>query len=273
MIQIDVKKIIRNQKNPTIKNLPGFVIAFIKWLIKEKELNKILRKTSDLKNYEFNEAVSDYLNIKYEVIGAENIPDNPQIILAGNHALGGIDFFALTHALQDKFPKINHITNEILMAVKPIEELCVPVNVFGKNSNEQKQQLEKRIANNSVPLTIFPSGEVMRKDKGVPDDGLWRSGFIRFAQKYHKDVVPFYIPTENSKFFYALAKWRKKLGIKANIELFLLPRELVKQRNKTIRIIFGKPIPFTQFDDGKSIHEWAAEVKKQAYALANQVND
>ena len=270
MIQIDVKKIIRTQKNSAIKNLPGFVINFIKWLIKEKELNKILKKTSDLKNYEFNEAVSNYLNIKYNVIGAENIPDNPQIIMAGNHALGGIDFFALTHAIKDKFPKINHITNEILMAIKPIEALCIPVNVFGKNSETQKQELEERIADNSIPLTIFPSGEVTRKDKGILNDGLWRSGFIRYAQKYHKDVVPFYIPTENSKYFYTLAKWRKKFGIKANIELFLLPRELIKQRNKTITIIFGKPIPYQSFENKKNIHEWAAEVKRLAYALNNQ---
>ena len=269
MVQLDIHKIIRGQRNKTVKNMPNFVINIIKRVVKQKELNKILQHTDGLKNYDFNEGVSNYLNIKYKVFGIENLPDKPNVILAGNHALGGIDFFALTHAVKDKYPTINHITNEVLMSVEPIADLMVPINVFGKNSRKTKQQLEKRMADNSCPITIFPSGEVTRKYGGKPDDGLWRSGFIRFARNYKKDVIPFYIPTENSKFFYRLANWRKKLGIKANLELFLLPSELLKQKNKTVTIIFGKPIPYQTFDDSKTIHEWAAYVKHAAYSLVS----
>ena len=267
-IQIDIKKIIRSQKNKTVANMPDFVINLIRWWVKEKDLNELLRKTSHLQDFDFVEAINKEMNLKFEVIGLENIPNRSNLIFVGNHALGGLDFFVLVHALkQAGFTSINHPANEVLMAVKPLSGILVPINVFGKITEKDRQLLEERLSDNTVPVTMFPSGEVMRKYNGKPDDGLWRSGFVRYARKYQKDVMPFYIPTENSKTFYRIASWRRKLGAKANIELFWLSRELLKKRNQTIKIIFGKPIPWQTFDESKSRHEWAAEVKKIAYAL------
>ncbi len=271
MIQIDIIKIIRSQKNKAVANLPGFVINLIRWWVKEDELNEILRRTSHLKDFDFVDAVCKEMNLKFEILGLENIPKRSNLIFVGNHALGGVDFFALIHALkQAGFTRVNHPANEVLMAVKPLSGILVPINVFGKITEKDRQLLEDRLSDNTVPVTMFPSGEVMRKYNSKPDDGLWRSGFVRYARQYQKDVVPFYIPTENSKNFYRIARWRRKLGIKANIELFWLPRELLKKRNQTIKIIFGKPIPWQTFDESKSRHEWAAEVKKIAYQLGGK---
>jgi len=268
MVQLDIKKIIRSQKNKTVANLPNFIISLIKWWVKEKELNELLRKTSHLKDFDFVEAINKEMNLKFEIEGLENIPKKSNLIFVGNHALGGLDFFVLVHALKKAgFTKNNHPANDVLMSVKPLSGILVPITVFGKITEKDRQILEDRLSDNSVPVTMFPSGEVMRKYNGKPDDGLWRSGFIKYARKYQKDVVPFYIPTENSKTFYRVASWRRKLGIKANIELFWLSRELLKKRNKTLKIIFGKPIPYQTFDDRKNRHEWAAEVKKIAYRL------
>jgi hypothetical protein len=268
MIQINIKEIIRSQKNKTVANLPGFVVSFIRWWVKEKELNDILKKTAHKNDFEFIEAVIDYMQLRIEIEGLENIPDKTNLIFVGNHALGGIDFISLAHALKLKgFKKINHPANEVLTSVKPINGLIVPINVFGRITEKDRNLLEERLSDNSVPVTMFPSGEVMRKYNGKPDDGLWRSGFVRYARQYKKDVIPFYIPTENSKMFYRVASWRRKLGIKANIELFWLSREVIKKRGKTIKIIFGKPIPWQYFDESKTRHEWAAEVKKIAYKL------
>jgi len=268
MIQLDIKQIIRSQKNKTVANMPGFVINLIRWWVKEKELNELLQKTSHLQDFDFVEAINKEMNLTFEVIGLENIPKQTNLIFVGNHALGGLDFFVLVHALkQAGFTSINHPANEVLMAVKPLSGILVPINVFGKITEKDRQLLEARLSDNTVPVTMFPSGEVMRKYNGKPDDGLWRSGFVRYARKYQKDVVPFYIPTENSKTFYRVASWRRKLGIKANVELFWLSRELLKKRNQTIKIIFGKPIPWQTFDESKSRHEWAAVVKERTYQL------
>ena len=268
MIQLNIKQIIRSQKNKTVAGLPGFAIHLIRWWVKEKELNALLRQTSHLKDFEFVEAINREMHLNFEIEGLEHIPKQSNLIFVGNHALGGLDFFVLVHALkQAGFTKNNHPANEVLMSVKPLSGILVPINVFGKVTAQDRLLLDKRLSDNSVPVTMFPSGEVMRKYHGQPDDGLWRSGFVKYAQKYHKDVIPFYIPTENSKIFYRVANWRRKLGIKANIELFWLSRELLKKKHKTLKIKFGKTIPWQTFDDSKTRHEWAAEVKKIAYKL------
>ena len=65
-----------------------------------------------------------------------------------------------------------------------------------------------------------------------------------------------------------LANTRKFLGIKANLEMFFLPNESYKHRNKHFVITFGKPIPFSTFDKRHRPVEWAALVKDNTYTLA-----
>jgi len=270
-LQIDVEKIIRRQENPFVRKLPKPIIRLIKWVIAEKEINEGLKRFGHLKNYDFIEAILDYLNIKVEAYGTENIPRQGDLIFVGNHALGGPDFLALMHILKDYFPKVNHLTNDVLMDIEPLKDFFLPVHVFGKNPEKYRRLYEERLSVPGIPTTIFPAGEVARYRNGRWDDGIWRSGFVRFARQYNKTVVPFYIPTKNSSLFYRIYNWRQRLGIKANLELFLLPRELLKMRNKTVTLIFGKPIPPGHFDDSKHIHEWAEEVKQTVYRLANQL--
>ncbi len=267
IFQIDVEKVIRNQQNKTVRNLPKPVISFIKWLIKEKEMNEILINAGKRKNFEFIKKVSEDLNLHYKIEGFENIPDDSNVIFVGNHALGGVDFFAIMHAIMKKYPSAYHLTNDVLLSIRPLRDLMLPVKVFGKNTNEYRKIYDEKLSDATRPISIFPSGEVARMSHGKWDDGLWRSGFVRFAKKYNKTVVPFFITTKNSPWFYRVEKWRKKLGIKANLELFLLPRQIFYQRGKTIEIIFGKPIPPETFDDSKSIHQWADYVKQIAYSL------
>ncbi len=271
ILQVDVEKIIRSQENKVVRNLPGFLVRFIKWLVKEDELNEALQQIGHLKGFAFIEAASDLLGLKYKVIGAENIPDHGHLIFVGNHALGGADFFALMHVLKERFPKVHHLTNEVLMVFDPLKDFFLPVNVFGKNPKEYREIYKEKLRDKDVPMTIFPSGEVARMHNGKWDDGLWRSGFVRFAKEYGRTVVPFYIPDRNSKLFYNIHKWRKRLGIKANLELFLLPRELYKKQGKELTIVFGEPLPAEYFDDSKTVHEWADEVKKKVYALQEKI--
>lgn len=55
---------------------------------------------------------------------------------------------------------------------------------------------------------------------------------------------------------------------KANLEMFFLPNESYKHRNKHFVITFGKPFPFSTFDKRHRPVEWAALVKDYTYTLA-----
>lgn len=265
--KIDIEKVIRSQEHKLIKNLPGFVIYLLKKIIKEKELNELIELGRTKKNIDYISAVLQQLNIKSEVIGPENVPKNNNLIIAANHALGGMDYFALMFVLKNRFPVVKSLANEILLNVDPLKEIFLPVNVFGKNSEKNKKLVDEAMADNQTPIFIFPSGEVARKYHGKMDDGKWRSGFIRYALEYKRDILPVFIAAENSKFFYRLAGFRRFIGLKANLELFLLPREILKQKNKSIKIIIGKPILHSTFNRTKNVKEWATKVKEKVYQL------
>ncbi len=57
------------------------------------------------------------------------------------------------------------------------------------------------------------------------------------------------------------------MGIKQNLEMLYLVNELYKFKDKTIDIIFGKPIPFTTFDKRFTDQQWALKIKEYVYRL------
>ena len=80
-------------------------------------------------------------------------------------------------------------------------------------------------------------------------------------------MVPVYIDARNRNSFYRLANLRKKLGIKFNFEMALLPSEMFAQRGKTFTLAFGKPIPWQTFDSSRTAAQWAQWVKEEVYKL------
>ena len=49
--------------------------------------------------------------------------------------------------------------------------------------------------------------------------------------------------------------------------MLYLVNEMYKQRDKTINITFGKPIPYQTFDRSKSHLEWAVCIRDHVYKL------
>ena len=83
-----------------------------------------------------------------------------------------------------------------------------------------------------------------------------------------RDIVPLYFQGKNSSRFYKTAKWRKKLGLKFNIEQILLPSEVCKARGNNFKVIFGEPISWESLkDSGKNAKDLAAQIKEKVYSL------
>lgn len=97
----------------------------------------------------------------------------------------------------------------------------------------------------------------------------WKKTFITKSKEYHRDIIPTHIDGHNTRFFYNLARLRKWLKIKVNIEMAFLPDEFFKQRNKTLTIVFGKPIPYQTFDSRYTDAVWAEKLRCFSYNLAN----
>jgi putative hemolysin len=152
------------------------------------------------------------------------------------------------------------------MLLTGIKDMLIPVNKIGGQSRSLSEKINQAYASDTQ-LMFFPAGKVSRKKNGVIADEEWKKNFVAKSIEYKRDIVPIRIDAINSKFFYIVAKLRAKLGIKFNIEMALLVRELRKQMHKTIKITIGKPISYQSLDSSKTPYEWAQEIRNTVYNL------
>jgi putative hemolysin len=264
---VDIEKVIKD-KSPTLKKiLPGFIIAYLKRIIHQDELNFYLTEYAHLQGVEFIDAVLGYINTKLELVGIENIPKTEKCIVASNHPLGGLDGMALMLAVSHVRGDIVFPVNDILMNVKNLESLFIPINKHGSNA-ENIKIINDTFASDKV-VCYFPAGLVSRKTGGEVRDMEWKSTFITKAKRFERDIIPTHISGRNTNFFYNLANLRKKLGIKANLEMLYLVDEFHKQKNQTLVITFGTPIPYETFDKRYTPVQWAALVKLYVYRMGS----
>ncbi|MDF2159294.1 1-acyl-sn-glycerol-3-phosphate acyltransferase [Algoriphagus sp. CAU 1675] len=266
---IDVEKAIGSKNPSLLRWMPGFALSYIKRVVHEDWMNQLMVKLSPLHGIDFVNGLIEELKLEVELVGEEHIPKTGGIIIAANHPLGGLDGIAMMYAMGKIRPDIRFIVNDILMAIENFKPIFIPVNKLGRNSSETLELVEKTYAGDFAVL-IFPAGLVSRKsDKGIRDLE-WKKSFISKAKKYKKDILPCFIEGKNSKFFYNLANWRKKFGIKANIEMFYLVDEMYKQQGQTIRITVGEAVSFQKFDKSRTDAQWAEIIKEQVYQLGEK---
>lgn len=266
---IDLEKVI-SEKNPSLaKWLPGPILGWLKRLVHEDDCNRFIEKNGHLRDHEFVEAVLNEVGAKIEVRGLEYIPLTGGVIVAANHPLGGLDGVGLMKAVASRRLDIRFIVNDILLAMTGFGNLFVGVNKHGANSRDGLRLMDETFASENCTL-FFPAGLVSRRQNGIIRDLDWHKSFISKAVQHRRPVVPCFISGRNSEFFYNLASWRKKLGVKANIEMAWLVDEIYKQRGQTIRFQFGPPISPEQFTREKTHAEWAAWLKNEVYLLNSE---
>jgi 1-acyl-sn-glycerol-3-phosphate acyltransferase len=268
--KIDIEEAIRSKNPKLYKRLPRFVLNYIKRVTHEKDINDFLKIHGEKHDFEFLEAVISYFEIKINIIGEENMRMSGGIIYASNHPIGSMDGMALMLVLGRHRPDLKFIVNDLLMQVKNLQGLFVGVNKHSKTATGFAKELDELYASDKVVL-VFPAGLVSRKQKGVVRDLEWKKSFISKAKRYKRDIIPIYTHGKNSKKFYNLGVWRKRLGIKANVEMFFLIDEMFRQRGKTLTFVFDKPIPYTHFDKKHTDLEWAQILKKQVYDLEKNI--
>jgi 1-acyl-sn-glycerol-3-phosphate acyltransferase len=264
--KIDVREVLIS-KNPALgKAVPSFIINYLKRIIHQDEINELLKELGHLRDAEFIRASLDFLKIKYRAVATENIPSAGRFIFVSNHPLGGLDGVVFMCELSRYFGKIKFPVNDILTNIENLSGIFLPVNKHGLQDKNAVRALDEAYASD-CQILYFPAGLCSRKKRGVIEDLEWHKSFISKAIRHKRDIVPSFFSGRNSEFFYNLANLRTFLGIRANIEMFYLPDEMFKQREKEITLVFGKAISWKTFDHTKSPLEWAAWVKSKVYEL------
>lgn len=270
IMKIDVAAVLRERAPRYYRWMPKFIVRMLERLICQDELNTILQLIGNKTGVEAAQTALDYLHISLHVEGLEHVPPCGRYIFASNHPLGGLDGMALISVLGEHYDgKVRFLVNDLLMAVKPLSDVFLPVNKYGKQTRCSVKEIEDAYAGTEQMIT-FPAGLCSRKERGKPVQDLeWNKAVVTMAVNYGRDVVPIYFDGKNSNLFYRVARWRKCMGIKFNAEMILLPREMIKSRGASFKITIGKPVPCARLSL-KDAKAQAAHLRDMVYAMRNE---
>ena len=272
---IDLRKIFTAKVPKLMKHMPNWLFRKIQRLLHEDDINEILTKYADKEGLDFINAVVADFNLDVVLEGVDNLMASDRVLVASNHPLGGLDGIALIGAVGNHRGKTLTPVNDFLMFVNNLRPIFIPVSKVGSATANREESL--RLFNETfagdATICYFPFGLCSRKTKGGKIMDLdWKKTFVSKSKSYQRDIVPVHIEGRNSNFFYNLARLRKRLGIKVNIEMAFLVDEFFKQRNKQLTITFGKPIPYQTFDRRFTDAQWAEKLRTFSYQLPKDAN-
>ncbi|MDR2087081.1 MAG: 1-acyl-sn-glycerol-3-phosphate acyltransferase [Dysgonamonadaceae bacterium] len=268
IFQINVHEVLRSKAPKLYPKIPDFLINAFTKLIYLDKVNAFLHRNSTFTGVDLMEKFLEETNIQFRIKGEENIPGfDEKCIFCSNHPLGGLDGVTLSVILGQKYDKrIRYLVNDILYFIQPLQNIFVPINKHGAQGRNAARAINEAFASENQIIT-FPAGLCSRKTKGKISDLEWKKMFISKAIEYKRNIVPIYFEAKNSNLFYTVANIRKKLCMKINIEMLLLPREMFIARNSIFTVYFGKPIPWQTFDASQTPQQWANWLKQEVYCM------
>lgn len=272
-LRIDVEGVLRKRAPRLHRLLPGFMIRKLERILCQERLNAFLERahSKGLRGAGFcHEFVYNELGITVDFRGEENLPPASQrrVIYVSNHPLGGLDGMILIDCLQRRHGgRLGFPVNDLLMAVEPLREVFLPVNKLGRQRRGEVAAIDGFFESDN-PAVIFPAGLCSRRNSaGVVEDLEWKPTFVSRARKSSRVIIPIHFYGENSSFFYKFAKFRKKVGIKFNIEMIYLPREMFRAEGKRFTVAFGAPISLDEYPATTSAREIAADIRRRVYEI------
>lgn len=271
-MNIDLHRILRERVGGWKgKLIPGCLISALERMVHQRELNEVLDSVRPAQGTEFARKTYDYFDLTLESRGEENIPDEGRFIFASNHPLGGLDGIGLIKVLGRRYGDdgLRFLVNDMLMNVEPLRPVFLPINKYGSQGRAGASAIASAYASD-VQMLIFPAGLVSRlQPDGAIEDLTWQKSFVQKAVEYRRDIIPVRFEGRNRMRFYRTARWRKRLGLKVNIEQAMLPAELCASRGKKFRVTFGRPIGWQEISarlsDGETPAQIAASIRSLIY--------
>ena len=268
-IRIDVDSVLRERLPKHYKYIPRFAVRWLERTICQDRLNAILTKMAGRNSVDAATAALHEMDITVKASGMDRLPDG-RYMFVSNHPLGGLDGLALISLLGNHYDhKIKFLVNDLLMAVEPLRDVFLPVNKYGSQSRAAAADIEQALQGTGQFIT-FPAGLCSRmQPDGTIADLTWQKAAVVHAVNYQRDIVPIFFDAQNSRFFYRFAQWRKRLGIKFNIELIFLPKEMIKKCGSTLHVVIGSPIPWSSLDASRPKQE-AARLRDLVINMASE---
>lgn len=205
-------------------------------------LTTLDRLYSELRAGDFIERALERLAITVEVApeDLQHVPEAGPAIVVANHPTGALDGLALAHVVRRRRKDVRLLGNHLLSRVPEMRDWTIAVNPFDPRSIENRRGLRTARAwlRRGGLLVVFPAGEVSNVSRGDGPlvDRDWQLGVLGLARWSSAAIVPAFIDARSSYLF------RLAGLIHPRLRTALLPRELLRLRNKTITVGLSDPV-------------------------------
>lgn len=203
-------------------------------------------------------------------MGLDSLDPSQRYMFASNHPSGGMDGMMLADLMIEHFGDARVVVNDILMNLKPLAPIWIPVNTLGKQNSAYARKFETELEGD-LPILTFPAGMCSRCFDGDIQDPQWKNTFIRKAQNSKRSVVPIYVDGTLHAGFYRLYRWRKRLGIKANLEMLLLVDGMFRQKGRNIKIVVGEAITLDHLSAIGTPSQQCEYIREKVYSLRTKI--
>lgn len=269
-LQLDLDAILRARMPKYSRFIPRWLTAWLERIVCQPQLNLLLREAFPLEGSAFSASILRQLDIEVEAEGLDALRGSRRLIFASNHPLGGLDGVTMVGLLGEAFgdENIAVMVNDMLMNVEPLAGVFLPINKYGGQARKSARLIHDAFVSDKN-ICVYPAGLVSRLgDDGLIRDLQWQKSVVAKAIEYGRDVVPVRFEALNSARFYRMARLRKRLGIRINLEQIMLPGEVFSQRGKKFRVVFGAPVSAADLrSSGKSPKELAGRLREKVYSL------
>ncbi|MFY0665969.1 MAG: NRDE family protein [Natronospirillum sp.] len=167
-------------------------------------------------------------------------------VFIANHPTGGLDGLILLAWLQSYYPEVKVVVTDLLTLIPPMKSLVVPVDRY-RSSRQSVRNLHAAFATDAAIL-VFPAGRTARKQQGKLTDFEWHSMPVTLARRYGRPLVPIHLEGTNSRLFHGVAALRQRFNVALNLEMALLPRELLKPATRTFGVSTGEAITVEELE-------------------------
>jgi len=268
MKHINLESIIESKSPGYLKKYPKFIsrllIKSLEKILWINEINQFLEQHKNKRGFEFIDDVFDFLDFSFFLSSRDHqrIPAEGKLICVANHPLGALDGMAILKAIGDIRRDVKIVANDILLNIEPMTELFLPYDVLSSRTQLNRVEGIKTALLNDEAIIFFPAAEVSRLSIRGIRDKRWLNGPLYFAHKYQAPILPIYVKGKNSMLFYAVSLLHR------HFSMFLLAREILSTREKTITLKIGDLIPNKVISTNLiSLKEQTRLLKKHVYRL------
>ena len=251
-------------------------------LIKAKAAHPLLRLTgigkleslfgslTPYEGLEFVHALFEKMEIEslFDPDELQRIPKKGPFITVSNHPFGAIDGLLLLKLLAPIRPDYKIMASFFLQHLTPIHShLIFPFqptpNPLPSSKEDFSLALEQLEAGRG--LGLFPAGEVssLKPHKRQIKDRAWRRETLKLIQQANVPIIPIYFQGNNSAIFHLLGL------VNPNLSKAMLPAELFKKKQKSIRVRIGNRILPRELTSFKDIDKYGRFLRAKTYALGS----